>query len=83
MVFAICTGLRLARAGIPERWGYRTDWRGMLLTRAIDQVTYDVGLHRHQEARAVFIQAGGEALLDRKLAHNRCDRLQFGPVGDA
>jgi heptosyltransferase-2 len=23
------------RAGIPERWGYRTDWRGMLLTRAI------------------------------------------------
>ena len=24
------------RAGIPERWGYRTDWRGPLLTRAID-----------------------------------------------
>jgi heptosyltransferase-2 len=24
-----------ARAGIPERWGYRTDWRGPLLTRAI------------------------------------------------
>jgi ADP-heptose:LPS heptosyltransferase len=23
------------RAGIPERWGYGTDWRGPLLTRAI------------------------------------------------
>ena len=26
-----------ARAGIRERWGYRGDWRGMLLTRAIDR----------------------------------------------
>jgi heptosyltransferase-2 len=24
-----------ARAGIPERWGYRADWRGRLLTRAL------------------------------------------------
>jgi heptosyltransferase II len=24
------------RAGVPERWGYRTDWRGPLLTQAID-----------------------------------------------
>ena len=23
------------RAGIPKRWGYRTDWRGPLLTRAV------------------------------------------------
>src|SRR5690242_14858423 len=23
------------KAGIPERWGYATDWRGSLLTRAI------------------------------------------------
>ena len=33
-----------ARAGIPERWGYRTDWRGMLLTRAIDRPP--AGLHQ-------------------------------------
>jgi heptosyltransferase-2 len=26
-----------SRAGIPERWGYRTEWRGSLLTRAIDR----------------------------------------------
>ena len=27
--------LLASRAGIPERWGYRTQWRGRLLTRAI------------------------------------------------
>jgi heptosyltransferase-2 len=35
--------LRAWRAGIPERWGYRTDWRGPLLTRAIEQPS---GLHQ-------------------------------------
>src|SRR5499427_5289566 len=24
-----------ARAGVRERWGYRTDWRALLLTRAV------------------------------------------------
>jgi heptosyltransferase-2 len=32
-----------SRAGIPERWGYRTAWRGSLLTRAIDPPS---GLHQ-------------------------------------
>ncbi|MFI5178607.1 MAG: glycosyltransferase family 9 protein [Vicinamibacterales bacterium] len=32
-----------SRAGIPERWGYRSDWRAPLLTRAIDRPT---GLHQ-------------------------------------
>jgi lipopolysaccharide heptosyltransferase II len=29
------TALTVWRAGVPERWGYRTDWRGPLLTRSI------------------------------------------------
>ena len=33
----------VARAGVGERWGYRTDWRGMLLTRAIDRPS---GVHQ-------------------------------------
>ncbi len=35
--------LLVKRAGIPERWGYRTDWRGALLTRAVDPPS---GLHQ-------------------------------------
>jgi heptosyltransferase-2 len=35
--------LVVARAGIPERWGYRTGWRGRLLTRAIARPS---GLHQ-------------------------------------
>jgi len=31
------SAMSVARAGVRERWGYRTDWRGMLLTRAIDR----------------------------------------------
>jgi heptosyltransferase-2 len=29
--------LLAARAGVRERWGYRTDWRGFLLTRGIER----------------------------------------------
>jgi heptosyltransferase-2 len=35
--------LRTWRAGIPERWGYRTDWRRALLTRAVEAPS---GLHQ-------------------------------------
>jgi heptosyltransferase II len=31
------SALLAVRAGVRERWGYRTDWRGLLLTRAIDR----------------------------------------------
>lgn len=31
------SAMSVARAGVRERWGYRTDWRGMLLTRAVDR----------------------------------------------
>jgi heptosyltransferase-2 len=37
------TALTAWRAGVPERWGYRTDWRRPLLTRAIDPPT---GVHQ-------------------------------------
>ena len=37
------TALIVSRAGVPERWGYRTGWRGSLLTRAIDRPP---GLHQ-------------------------------------
>jgi len=29
------TALAARRAGVPERWGYRSDWRSALLTRAV------------------------------------------------
>jgi heptosyltransferase-2 len=37
------SALLVKRAGIPERWGYRTQWRAALLTRAI---TPTRGLHQ-------------------------------------
>jgi heptosyltransferase-2 len=38
------SALIVSRAGIPERWGYRTQWRAPLLTRAIDRAP--AGLHQ-------------------------------------
>jgi heptosyltransferase-2 len=38
------SALRLVLAGVPQRWGYRTDCRGPLLTRAIDAAP----AHLHQ-----------------------------------
>ena len=40
---SVHAALVASRAGIPERWGYRTDWRGALLTRAIHPPS---GLHQ-------------------------------------
>ena len=37
------SALMVARAGIGDRWGYRTDWRGRFLTRAIERPS---GLHQ-------------------------------------
>ena len=34
--------LMAKRAGIPERWGYRTEWRGPLLTRGVDRAPSSV-----------------------------------------
>jgi heptosyltransferase-2 len=52
-----------ARAGIPERWGYRTDWRGMLLTRAIDRApagVHQIDYYRHL-VRALGFPGGPDA----------------------
>jgi heptosyltransferase-2 len=38
------SALVAARSGIPERWGYRTEGRGPLLTRAVDRAP--AGLHQ-------------------------------------
>ena len=37
------------RGGVPERWGYRTDWRRALLTRAVDPppTVHQVEYYRH------------------------------------
>jgi heptosyltransferase-2 len=31
------SAMTVSRAGVRERWGYRADWRRLLLTRAIDR----------------------------------------------
>lgn len=49
--------MRVARAGVPERWGYRTDWRGMLLTRAINRApagVHQIDYYRHLVAALGF-----------------------------
>src|SRR4051812_37385090 len=38
------SAMTVAHAGVRGRWGYRTDWRGVLLTRAIDRPSS--GLHQ-------------------------------------
>ena len=58
-----------ARAGIPERWGYRASWRGRLLTRAIPRPR---GVHQvayYQElVRALGFSNGPGEPLVRVLA---------------
>jgi heptosyltransferase II len=38
------SALTAKRAGVPERWGYSTDWRGLLLTRGVPRPPR--GLHQ-------------------------------------
>jgi heptosyltransferase II len=46
------------RSGIPERWGYRTDWRAPLLTRAVPAPR---GLHQVDYYRRLTTALGFEA----------------------
>src|SRR5215467_13538905 len=44
------SALMTARAGVRERWGYRTDWRALLLTRAVGRApegTHQIDSYRH------------------------------------
>jgi heptosyltransferase II len=44
------SALMTARAGVRERWGYRTDWRAMFLTRAVGRApagTHQIDSYRH------------------------------------
>jgi heptosyltransferase-2 len=51
------TALLARRAGIAERWGYRADWRGPLLTRAIAR---PIGLHQAAFYQRLVGQLGFE-----------------------
>jgi len=54
---AFRSALECWRAGVPERWGYRADGRGLLLTRAIDRPTrsvHQVEYYRHLVAALGF-----------------------------
>jgi heptosyltransferase-2 len=50
------------RAGIAERWGYRTDWRRALLTRAIEAPTglHQVEYYRHLVRALGFANGAGQ-----------------------
>jgi heptosyltransferase-2 len=57
------SALMVARARVPERWGYRTDWRGLLLTRAVPRAPSDVHQVEHYRhlVRALGFPNGGLA----------------------
>jgi lipopolysaccharide heptosyltransferase II len=54
------------RAGIPERWGYRSDWRGPLLTRAIRRPPrgHQAASYQHLVGALGFANGPGEPHLD-------------------
>jgi heptosyltransferase-2 len=55
------SAMSVARAGVRERWGYRTDWRGMLLTRAIDRPSGVHQIDSYQRLVAALGFANGTA----------------------
>lgn len=61
------SALAALRAGIPERWGYRSDCRGPLLTRAIDRPaarTHQVEYYRQLVRALGFPSCQGEPRLE-------------------
>jgi heptosyltransferase-2 len=57
------SALMARRAGVPERWGYSTDWRGLLLTRGVPRPPaglHQIDYYRHL-VRALGFPAGSDA----------------------
>ncbi len=54
-----------ARAGVAERWGYRTDWRGHLLTRAVAAPSgvHQVDYYRHLVEALGFANGSADPVL--------------------
>jgi lipopolysaccharide heptosyltransferase II len=60
------SALLVTRARVPERWGYRTEWRAPLLTRAIEPVR---GLHQAEYyQRLVYALGIDNGAIDPRLA---------------
>lgn len=59
------TALDVWRAGVPERWGFRADWRARLLTRAIERP-------RRAKTRATreSVSSSGDTATPRTLAES-------------
>jgi heptosyltransferase-2 len=57
---SFATAALVRRAGVPERWGYATDWRGRLLTRAIARPRHSVhqGAYYQHLTAALDIPSG-------------------------
>ena len=57
--------LLLSRARVPERWGYRTDWRGRLLTRSVPppRRVHQVEYYRHLVSALGFANGPAEPRL--------------------
>jgi heptosyltransferase II len=61
--------LMTTRAGVRERWGYRTDWRALLLTRAVDRLpagTHQIDSYRHLVNALGFANGSPVPMLEPK-----------------
>jgi len=63
------SAIMTARAGVRERWGYRTDWRALLLTRGIGRApegTHQIDSYRHLVQALGFANGSPAPVLEPK-----------------
>jgi heptosyltransferase-2 len=63
------SALMTARAGVRERWGYRTDWRALLLTRGVGRApagTHQIDSYRHLVQALGFANGSPSPVLEPK-----------------